>query len=270
MKHNYDITLFKNPDGFTYEAIATSQRALKALHLQGMGYKNLSIEEAINLHSYLQAKGLNVFFAGAKRNPPKKQNPPKFQSIGYNHYIISGITAGKLLEGKTLAPGKERLVLYDGKYFFLKRDRYNEKSVWALVGPTHWRPTEKGMELKGNPPRKIKIPFTSLDSDIRRSNEHMRQATGLTPRQHSRMVRKRMIAKSMPAFDPLLDKDKVKGNPPLVEIYSHCIEIKASKAGLKHHCDAKCKAANHRYVHTFKGKTRTPIFGLPDGRFIVG
>jgi hypothetical protein len=56
-------------------------------------------------------------------------------------------------------------------------------------------------------------------------------------------------------------------NPQMVKIYERCIEIKASKAGLKHPCDAACKRAGHNYKHGFAKKAC--IYGLPDGSLLI-
>jgi hypothetical protein len=52
------------------------------------------------------------------------------------------------------------------------------------------------------------------------------------------------------------------------KIYERVLKIYASKAGMPHHCDAKCKAAGHQYVHTFKKKAC--IYGLSNGNLLVG
>lgn len=59
-------------------------------------------------------------------------------------------------------------------------------------------------------------------------------------------------------------------NPParLTKIYNRVIEMKASKAGMPHQCDPKCRAAGHRYVHRFSSKAC--VWGLPDGRILIG
>ncbi len=56
-------------------------------------------------------------------------------------------------------------------------------------------------------------------------------------------------------------------NPPLTQIYSRIITVYASKAGIPHRCDSKCRAAKHVYRHTFKRKAG--IYGTSDGRLIV-
>lgn len=61
-------------------------------------------------------------------------------------------------------------------------------------------------------------------------------------------------------------KDILK-NPGVTKIYNSIIEIKASKAGMRHKCDAKCKRALHRYVHKFKNNAC--IYGLPDGSILI-
>jgi hypothetical protein len=53
----------------------------------------------------------------------------------------------------------------------------------------------------------------------------------------------------------------------MIKIYERCIEIKASKAGLKHHCDEKCRRAGHNYKHGFAKKAC--IYGLPDGSLLI-
>lgn len=52
-------------------------------------------------------------------------------------------------------------------------------------------------------------------------------------------------------------------------IYTDIIEVKASKAGMPHRCDAECKRVNHQYVHRFKVKNAC-IWGVSGGRFLVG
>ena len=56
-------------------------------------------------------------------------------------------------------------------------------------------------------------------------------------------------------------------NPPLTKIYSRLIEIKASKAGMPHRCDDKCRAAGHRFRHPFTSKAC--VYGLPDGSILI-
>lgn len=58
-----------------------------------------------------------------------------------------------------------------------------------------------------------------------------------------------------------------KNNPDMVKIYQKCIEIRATKAGMHHHCDDKCKAAGHRYKHPFVKSAC--IYGLPDGSLLI-
>jgi hypothetical protein len=60
------------------------------------------------------------------------------------------------------------------------------------------------------------------------------------------------------------------GNPPphiIGKIYQRILEVRASKAGMPHHCDAACKAANHRYKHPFK--ENACVYALSDGSFLV-
>ena len=57
-------------------------------------------------------------------------------------------------------------------------------------------------------------------------------------------------------------------NPKSTLIYSDILEIKASKAGMPHVCDAACKRAGHRYIHKFK--KGSPIRGTAGGKLSVG
>jgi hypothetical protein len=63
--------------------------------------------------------------------------------------------------------------------------------------------------------------------------------------------------------------EQYRRNPPsgAVKIYSQCIEIRASKAGMPHKCDAACKRSGHRYKHAFKKKAC--IYGLPDDSILI-
>jgi hypothetical protein len=54
-------------------------------------------------------------------------------------------------------------------------------------------------------------------------------------------------------------------NPPVL-IYGRILRIEAQKTQ-SHHCDAKCKAAGHRYYHNFKAGSK--IYGMPDGRLEI-
>ena len=69
-------------------------------------------------------------------------------------------------------------------------------------------------------------------------------------------------AKSELARAKELRRGKAKENPPSTMIYSDVLSIRASKAGMKHHCDAACKRAGHKYEHKFK--PGTAIFGSSD------
>ena len=57
-------------------------------------------------------------------------------------------------------------------------------------------------------------------------------------------------------------------NPSRTKIYSHIIEIKASKAGMPHKCNSACKRAGHQYVHHFK--RGNPIYGAEGGKLSIG
>lgn len=56
-------------------------------------------------------------------------------------------------------------------------------------------------------------------------------------------------------------------NPPMKKIYNRVLQVFASKAGMPHHCDAKCRAAGHRYQHKFSSKAC--VYGLPDGSILI-
>lgn len=58
-----------------------------------------------------------------------------------------------------------------------------------------------------------------------------------------------------------------KTNPPATMIYSRCLEIAGSKAGMPHKCDAECKHYGHKYRHKFSHKCC--IYGLPDGSILI-
>ena len=62
-----------------------------------------------------------------------------------------------------------------------------------------------------------------------------------------------------------------KNNPPAtVKIYNRILEIKASKAGMRHNCDSECRRAGHNYVHKFPLKYKNGcIYGLSDGSLLV-
>ena len=59
-------------------------------------------------------------------------------------------------------------------------------------------------------------------------------------------------------------KNPVTVHSPLkpVEIYGRLLRIEAQK-GPGHVCDAKCKAAGHRYFHDFSKHAH--VYGMPDG-----
>lgn len=59
-------------------------------------------------------------------------------------------------------------------------------------------------------------------------------------------------------------------NPPVpgaVLIYDRVIAVKASKAGMKHICDSKCKEARHVYKHV--GIGRTAVWGVPGKKALI-
>lgn len=56
-------------------------------------------------------------------------------------------------------------------------------------------------------------------------------------------------------------------NPRRTKIYEKVLEIRASKAGMPHRCDAACRRAGHRYVHKFRSKAS--IYGTPDGGLVI-
>jgi hypothetical protein len=60
---------------------------------------------------------------------------------------------------------------------------------------------------------------------------------------------------------------KWRGNPPARKIYNRVIQIFASKEGMPHQCDDKCKRAHHRYQHKFSSKAC--IYGLSDGSILI-
>jgi len=68
-------------------------------------------------------------------------------------------------------------------------------------------------------------------------------------------------------FRPNPGRRENPGSGRPVKIYSEVHAIYASKAGMRHHCDAACKKARHLYRHKFK--TRACIYGLPDGSILI-
>lgn len=58
-------------------------------------------------------------------------------------------------------------------------------------------------------------------------------------------------------------------NPPAVQIYpgSSGVVLQGMKKGPGHPCDAKCKAAGHRYRHLFKQAVE--IVGLANGTVLL-
>lgn len=58
-----------------------------------------------------------------------------------------------------------------------------------------------------------------------------------------------------------------KSNPPMRKIYNRVLQVFASKEGMAHQCDARCRAAHHRYQHRFTQKAC--IYGLPDGSILI-
>lgn len=62
----------------------------------------------------------------------------------------------------------------------------------------------------------------------------------------------------------------IKLNPPVpgaVLIYDRVIAVKASKAGMKHLCDSRCKDGRHIYKHV--GIGRTAVWGLPGKKALI-
>lgn len=56
-------------------------------------------------------------------------------------------------------------------------------------------------------------------------------------------------------------------NPRPVMIYSDVISLRATKAGMKHSCDEKCRVSGHRYEHKFK--PGSAVFGSSDRKMII-
>jgi hypothetical protein len=53
----------------------------------------------------------------------------------------------------------------------------------------------------------------------------------------------------------------------LVKIYGRVLTIHSQKTGFHRHCDAECKAAQHKYVHDFKPGVIQ--MGIPDGSSLL-
>lgn len=56
-------------------------------------------------------------------------------------------------------------------------------------------------------------------------------------------------------------------NPRGTKIYNRIISIRATKAGMPHHCDDECRKHGHRYEHKFKEKAS--VVGLENGNVLL-
>lgn len=218
-------------------------------------YRNVIAEAAV--HDKIPKEFYKGEASGMRDIAEQYRENPNWKPIDNNHYIISGKLAGQLAGGKFPRPGNEKLVTYEGKNYWLKKLPYQGKPVWMLYGPTDWK-MRGPVAVLGNPMSKLKLKCPICKKNTLHDANISGRALQCQVCKHDNyeVLQGRIV--------PLR---REQGNPPATKIYSHCIEIRASKAGMPHKCDAACKRSNHLYKHEFK--KRCCIFGLPDGSLLI-
>jgi hypothetical protein len=75
----------------------------------------------------------------------------KMTHLSHGFYAISNKEAGALVGGAIYLPrpGYEKLVSYDGKYWWLCRTPSNGKVVWSVREAQGWRLDENGTAVLG-------------------------------------------------------------------------------------------------------------------------